>query len=319
MSKTNFPASKKFLLGTALSIGIFSPLAQAGQYVSDITPGATEDREETRQLDNQVKMVSRNLYGSDANIYIMFKHNGSPIPFNKNYLSFNVNIDSGNPNDINVDCSPAAPGYVGPNQDYSNTSLCTFSPKILMGREQSGSVAVLDEVRDYLMRIKFEQETNRDVVLFYSQPIEPQCDDSGAPNYNPMDTCTSANKTITWNHGNIVKPSVTHASLQWTPLVVRNQKYKVTLDVRKGDVQIVHGIKVKVSGERFADQNDELLDGFKFDVCDFKDDVTLSPTSGTDPSCTFTAQTTGFIHIPIKRTNGGGERKVIATIENITP
>ena len=318
MSKPNFLTYKHLLIGAALSIGTIGSTAQASQYVSDVTPSATEDKEETRQLDNQVKMVSRNLYGADADIYIMFKQSGSPVDFNKNYLAFNVNIDGSNPNDIEVACSPALSGSVGPSQDYTKTNLCTFSPKILMGKEHSGSAATLDEVRDYLMRIKFEQAANRDVVLFYSQPIEPQCDDSGAPNYNPMATCTSATSTITWNNGNIVKPSVTHNSLQWTPLVVRNQKYKVTLDVRKGNVRVVHGIKVKVSGERFADQNDELLDGFKFDSCDFKDDAILAPTSGVDPSCTFTAQTTGFVHIPLKR-SGSGERKVITTIENITP
>lgn len=299
------PALKKspftaLLAAAALSSGLFSATANAAQFVADLVP--QQWLEINRSVDVRQKLYSTNLYGATAEVQVNFKDNGVPTPFTVDQLA--VNSESFN-------CRGTQAGDLLGTLDPATTQVCTFVPKLLLNNGIGGTEAW----PEYWMRIKIANAANRSVTLRHRQPVAPQCDNSAASGYNPLNSCTTVVSDLTFAHNQIIKPRVSYNSLLWAPLAVKNKTYRVTLDVRRGKVALINGLKLKVSGSLVADPNDELLDGADFTTpnCILEKGGELAIGVYT---CDFVAADHGFIHIPLQRV-GLDDRRVITTITRL--
>src|SRR5690606_34133119 len=107
------------------------------------------------------------------------------------------------------------------------TQICSFEPKLLLTTPDS-----LEAVRDYWMRVKFDNLAGRSVKLRHLQPVSPHCDAAGNPAaYNRLNSCTTMSSTITINNNQLHKPRLSMYGQVWAPLVLKNNTYKVTLKV----------------------------------------------------------------------------------------
>ena len=302
MSLSKIATSTGLMIASAFSAGLFATSANATQMVSDLVP--KQWQVVTRSVEIRDKMYSTNLYGDSAQFQVLFENNGTPTSLVIGDLA--VNSDS-------FSCrSPQAGDDLG-SMDPTYTQICSFDPKLLLTNGSGTQESPLD----YWMRVKMAQSTGRSVILRYQQPIAPQCSDSTTTTtYNPLNTCGVLSSDISFSDNNIHKPHTSYSGSNWAPLAIKGQTYTVKLDVRQGKVEVVNGIKLKVSGAINADPNVEVLEGIEFNpsCSNFESDSTLPVGVYT---CTFTVGEDGFIHIPLKRV-GSGSRRVITTITNVT-
>ena len=303
-------------------IGLLSSsVVNASQFVADLVPSAWETI--NRQVVVRDKMYSANLYGAPATIQVMFESNGQPSAFQPDQLSAN-NASFSCRDSVAGDDIDTASGFV-----ESLTKVCEFLPMQTLTTRDSSNVLTTEEVRTYVMRVKFKKATDRSVKLRHARPADRHCDTAGdSSTYNPLDTCLTVTKSLTLTGSNIFKPFVSRVNSQgvteqWTPLALKNNVYEVTLAIGGGTnnnkkVLVENGLKLKVSGSISALPNDELLEGAEFSDtnCVFEKQVTLTPGNYT---CTFTAEEDGFIHIPLKKAGSAtGGRNVTVTIKNLS-
>lgn len=304
LKKSSFSA----LLAATLVSGIFTANANATQFVADLVP--KEWVEINRSVDVRQKLYSANLYGASAEVQIMFKNSGTPTIFNVDQLAVNSTIFT---------CRGTQVGDVLGTLDPTTTQVCSFAPQLLL----TNGANLGEQWGEYWMRIKLKNATDRSVTLRHLQPVSPQCSNSGGPAYNPLTSCEVVTHDLSFNNNQIFKPRVLFAGEAWAPLAIKNNKYRVRLQVvsngtpSNSKVELVNGLKLKVSGSIPAEPNEELLDGAEFTTsCIMEKGGTLAV--GVH-ECEFVAADDGFMHIPLKRIGTTGQRRVITTITNITP
>lgn len=301
MTSTRKMSCSRSLLALSFLTGFFSATANATQYVADLVP--QEWLEINRSVEVRQKLYSTNLYGAEAEVQVMFKQNGSPVTFSPNQLAVNADSFSCRLPDANDDLGSLDSNYA---------KVCNFTPKLLLTNGDGNN----ESWREYWMRIKLTNASGRSVALRHLQPVSPHCDVSGNVDaYNRLNSCQTVVSDLTFNNNLIHKPRVSYGGDQWAPLALKNNTYRVTLDVRKGKVELINGIKLKVSASIPAEPNDELLDGAEFlTECALEKGLVMPVGVYT---CEFTAADDGFVHIPLQRV-GINERRVITTLQNIT-